>query len=44
MGRGCSSLFWFLSSEGPQLVTGEPILADSIPEGGLNGEGREFGP
>ena len=44
VGSGCSSLFGLLFSEGPQLVTGEPILADSIPEGGLNGEGREFGP
>ena len=44
VGSGCSSLFGLLFSEGPQLVTGEPILAYSIPEGGLNGEGREFGP
>lgn len=44
VGRGCSSLCELLSSEGSQLVTGEPILADSIPEGGLNEEGREFGP
>lgn len=44
VGRGCSPVSGLLSSEGPQLVTEEPSLTDSIPEGGLNGEGREFGP
>ena len=44
VGRGCSPVSGLLSSEGPQLVTEEPSLTDSIPEGGLNGDGREFGP
>lgn len=44
LGRGCSPVSGLLSSEGPQLVTEEPSLTDSIPQGGLNGEGREFGP